>query len=96
MKNYVSGKNDFAQPTAFDLTGLIDRNDVGTWEWRFISPTSNVAMIKCSDCGNGESYPTWYCPNCGAIMVNTKSMIDMVHGQVDARLAYEKEENSND
>lgn len=88
MKNFVSGKNDFAKPVPFDIEELHDRNDVGTWEWAWyswVSKESASPLVRCSECKEIQPYPYWYCPECGAMMINRKSMQELVGAQVDAQ-----------
>lgn len=77
MKNYISGEKDFAEKPIWNLDGLHDREDYGLWEPRLVGdvPKNCIIFWRCSACGNtGYEDPTWYCKNCGAMMLNTRDM----------------------
>lgn len=74
MKTVVSSEKDFAGKLVWDLEGLHERGNVGFWQPNpFGEIPNNYALLwRCSGCGEEASTPTWYCCNCGAMMLNKK------------------------
>ena len=79
MREYVSCKDDFKHDL-WDLTGMPYRRNISTWK---IEPPLNLKGTelyinpRCYSCNISVLTPSWYCPGCGALMLNTNSVLEL-------------------
>ena len=80
MKTFVSDKKDFESKPIWNLEGLHERQNYGFWEAHPVGdiPNNYALLWRCSACKDEDAAtPTWYCSNCGAMMLN-KADIDAI------------------